>query len=135
MRKHFILIALMAAFAFLAGSGAWAAEKKPKKAAPAQSSPVARVSGVDDSNILDYYKTGEDQVKKGRLDEAYRSFQGVYGYTRDALVLMQQVKGPYEKALNDPAVNQDQREDLYLKLQRMGALTTRYTGLKGESAY
>lgn len=59
----------------------------------------------------------------------------MYGYTTDALLLIQQVKGLYEKALNDPALNQDQKEDLYLKLQRMAGLTNRYTGLKGESAY
>jgi tetratricopeptide (TPR) repeat protein len=116
-------------------SFAWAAEKKPKKAVPAQPAPTSRPSGVNDSNVQDYYRSGEEQLKKGRLDEAQRAFQGVHSYTREALLLLQYVKGPYEKALKDGGINQNQKEELYLKLQRMAGLSTRYTALKGESAY
>ncbi len=126
------LIVLTAAL--LLPTPSWSAEKKPKKTAAPQAASSSR-PGVNDSNVIEHYRTGEDQLKKGRLDEAYRNFQGVYAYTRDALLVIQQVKVPYEKALNDPEISQDQKEDLYLKLQRMAGLANRYTGLKGESAY
>jgi len=109
-----------------------AAEKKVTKPAPA---PPSSSSPVTDINLLDYFKAGEEQLKKGRVDEALRAFQGVYGYTRDNLLLLKCVTGAYEKALNEGHLNQSQKEEMYLKLQRIGGLTTRYSGLKGESAY
>ncbi len=74
-------------------------------------------------------------MKKGRTDEALRIFQAVYRYTDDNLKFIACVGEAYEKARNDPNLAQDQKETLYLKLQRIAGLTTRYTRVKGESAY
>lgn len=90
---------------------------------------------VNDANALAVLKTGEDLSAKGKHDEALRTFQAVYDYARDNLALLKCVKGAYDKALTGTGLDQNQKEDLYLKLQRIGGLTTRYSGLKGDSAY
>jgi tetratricopeptide (TPR) repeat protein len=128
------LIILLAALLALP-SFSQAAEKKSQKKAPPAVTAAQRASGVNDVTLQDHFKAGEEHLKKGRLDDALRSFQGVYAYTRDALLLVQCVRGPYEKALNDPALNQNQKEDLYVKVQRVNSLATRYAGLKTDSAY
>ncbi len=110
-----------------------AAEKKSKKAA--QPAPAAAVSGVTDVNLLDYWKSGEEQLKKGRTDDAVRSFLAVHSFCRDNLLLIKCVREAYEKALGDANLKQSQREDLYLKQQRISSLTARYQRFKGESAY
>lgn len=94
-----------------------------------------KARGIDDTNLQDFFKAGEEQLKKGKPDDALRLFQAVHGYTRDALLLMQCVKGPYEKALNESAVTQNEREDIYLKLQRISNLAALYSVLKTDSAY
>ncbi len=112
-----------------------AAEKKAKRQAEVRSSAPANPATVNDSNVVDYFKSGEDLLKKGRNDEALRAFQGVYDYTKDNLTLLKCVKTAYDKAYNGQGLDQNQREDLYVKLQRIGALTAQYSGLKTESAF
>jgi tetratricopeptide (TPR) repeat protein len=109
-----------------------AAEKKSKKAA--QPAPAA-VSAVTDINLLDHWKSGEEQLKKGRTDDALKSFLAVHSFCRDNLLLIKCVREAYEKALGDGNLKQSQREDLYLKQQRISSLTARYQRFKGESAY
>jgi tetratricopeptide (TPR) repeat protein len=113
----------------------FAAEKKARKPGSSSSPSAQAVAGVNDINLLDYFQAGEEQLKKGRTDDALRAFLGVYAYTRDNLVFMKCVGDAYEKALNDPNLKQSQKEDLYLKLQRINGLSNRYFVLKGESAY
>jgi hypothetical protein len=94
------------------------------------------LSSVNDVNVDDLFKSGEESLKKGRQDDALRTFQGVYVYAKDVLALMKCVKGGYDKALaQSEGVDQNTREELYLKLQKISSLTGRYTELKNESAY
>ena len=103
--------------------------------------PVAKQSSlsvpavINDANVEDQFKAAEDQSKRGKTDDALRLFQGIYDYTRDALALMRCVKGAYDKAVSGQNLEQNQKEDLYLKLQRMTALAAQYGRLKEESAY
>jgi tetratricopeptide (TPR) repeat protein len=90
---------------------------------------------VNDVNVGDLFKAGEEHLKKGKRDDALKTFLGIYEYARDTLVLLKCVKGGYEKALPTLATDQNEKEELYLKLQRITSLTTRYIELKGESAY
>jgi tetratricopeptide (TPR) repeat protein len=111
------------------------AERKTRRQAakPVSSAPAA--AGVNDLNLQDYVKAGEDQLKKGRTDDALRTFDAIYRYTDDNLKFIACVGEAYEKARTDPDMAQNQKETLYLKLQRIARLTIRYTRLKGESAY
>ena len=52
-------------------------------------------------------------MKKGRADEALRSFHAVYRYTDDNLKFIAYVGEAYEKARNDPNLAQNQKEALY----------------------
>jgi tetratricopeptide (TPR) repeat protein len=106
---------------------------KQQAAKPVSSAPDA--TGVNDLNLQDYLKAGQDQLKNGRIDEALRNFRAIYRYTDDNLKFMACVGESYEKARNDPSLTQDQKESLYLRLQRLAGLSTFYTKLKGESAY
>jgi tetratricopeptide (TPR) repeat protein len=90
---------------------------------------------VNDVNVNEHFKSGEDLLKRGKQDEALRVFQGIYDYARDTLLLLKVVKAGYDKALSDAGIDQNRKEELYLKLQRITSLTVRYTGLKSESAY
>ena len=107
--------------------------KRPPAASPATTS-VQSAPAVSDANVEDQFKAAEDLAKKGKADEALRLFQGIYDYTRDALALMKSVKAAYDKEVSGQGLDQNQKEDLYVKLQRMGALFSQYTGLKTESA-
>jgi tetratricopeptide (TPR) repeat protein len=90
---------------------------------------------VTDVNLLDYWKSGEEQLKKGRTAAALRSFLAVYSFCRENLLLIRCAREAYENALGNADLKQSQREDLYLKQQRMSPLTARYRRFKGESAY
>ena len=127
------LIVLMAALIW--PYSAQGADRKAKRQTAKPVSSAPDTVGVNDLNLQDYVKAGEDQLKKGRTDEALRSFHAIYRYTDDNLKFMACVGEAYEKARNNPNLAQNQKETLYLRLQRLAGLTTRYTKLKGESAY
>jgi hypothetical protein len=114
---------------------AGAAEKRQKRPPVVKQAPAPSPVVINDINLEDYYRTAEEQLKKGKPDEADRIFQSIYDYTRDGLALMKCVKAAYEKALSGQGIEQSQREDLYLKLQRINTLATLYTRIKGDSAY
>ena len=111
------------------------AEKKVKRRPFTPPSAPTEVTGVNDVNLQEYFKAGQDELKNGRADEALKVFQAVHAYTADNLQFMKYTKEAYEKALSDPNLAQSQREDLFLKLQRIGILSSRYGRVKGESAY
>ena len=128
-----VLIFLLSVF--LVPGYAGAAEKKQKHPPVVKQAPAPSPVVINDINVEDYYRTAEEELKKGKADEADRIFQSIYDYTRDGLALMKCVKAAYEKALSGQGVEQGQREDLYLKLQRINTLATLYTRIKGDSAY
>ncbi|MGD0229943.1 MAG: hypothetical protein ABSC19_06225 [Syntrophorhabdales bacterium] len=112
-----------------------ATQRRAKRQGAGASSSPAASAGVNDVNLNDYFKAGEEDLKKGRADQAVRIFQAIHSYTGESLELLTCVGEAYEKALKEANLDQNQREDLYLKTQRMTALTTRYTKLKADSAY
>jgi tetratricopeptide (TPR) repeat protein len=115
---------------------ATAAEKKMKRqtAKPVASESVAAAM-VNDANLHDSLRTAEDQIKKGRTDDALRILLAVYAYASDNLKFLACAGEAYEKARGDPDLAQEQKETLYLKQQRIGSLVARYSKVRGESAY
>ena len=94
------------------------------------------VAAVNDANVQESLRSAQDQLNKGKIDEALRMLQAVHSYAVDNLQLMACVGEAYEKARNnDQALSQDQKETLYLRQQRMGGLVAAYTKVRGESAY
>ena len=121
--------------AFMGPRYAAAAERKQKRPPAAKPTPAPAPVAINDVNLEDRFRAAEDLFKKGKADEALGIFQSIYDYTGGALALMKCVKPAYEKALAGQNLEQSQREDLYLKLQRIGALSTLYSRIRGESAY
>ena len=115
---------------------AMAAEKRAKRQAakPAHSESVAAVM-VNDANLHDSLRSAEDQMKKGRTDDALNILLAVHAYATESLKFLVCANEAYEKARSDPALAQDQKETLYLKQQRIGSLVTRYSKVRGEAAY
>ena len=113
-----------------------AAEKKAKKRPLNYSSALAETTtAVTDVTLGDVFKTGQEDFKKGRIDEALRAFQAVRTYTEENLQFMKCAGDAYDKALGDQNLSQSQREDLFLKKQRITTLSSRYGRIRGESAY
>ncbi len=138
MRRKGSLSALVFIFllSVLMGPGyAGAVDKRQKRPPVVKPAPAPSPVVINDINVQDYFRTAEDQLKKGKVDEADKVFQAIYDYTRDGLTLMKCVKAAYEKALAGQGVEQSQREDLYLKLQRINTLSALYAKIKGDSAY
>jgi len=115
---------------------AMAAEKRAKRQAakPARSESVAAAM-VNDANLYDSLRAAEDQMKKGRTDRALSILLAVHAYAADSLKFLACAGEAYEKARSDPGLAQDQKETLYLKQQRIGALVARYGKVRGEAAY
>jgi hypothetical protein len=112
-----------------------ATEKKITRQPEVRQATAAVPVAVNDVNVDDFFKAGEEYLKKGKRDDALKTFLGIYEYSKDVLLLLKCVKGGYDKALPTLGTDQNEKEELYLKLQRITSLTTRYTMLKGESAY
>lgn len=110
--------------------------KTTERPAPPAAAAAPALPAVNDVNVGDHYKLGDELLKKGKHDDALKTFQGIYNYARDVLSLMKCVKSGYDNALaQSSGIDQNTKEELYLKLQKISSLTGRYAGLKSESAY
>ena len=107
------------------------AERKPKpqpqpqpkpQAAPAQKDIV-----VNDANLQAYQKKVEDLVKKSDFDNSLKIMLKINDYTREVLSAVKAIKTQYERAVNDPSVPQNDKEDLFIKLKELNQLIPRYT--------
>ncbi len=112
------------------------AKKPPPKQPPAPKVVQPRESAINDTTIQAVFKNGEELFKQGKTDEALRIFLGIYRYSKDMLAFLEIIRPNYEKLLEENAsVNQEQREDLYIKQKHVRDLTSKYSSLKIESAY
>jgi len=91
--------------------------------------------GINDTTVDSLLKKSEEQLKKGDLDGSLRNFLKIYDYTKDVLHTVKFIKKEYEKLINDPAISQKEKEDLFIKLKRIDQLIPRYTTIKDRAAY
>jgi tetratricopeptide (TPR) repeat protein len=142
-RRGIFLVPFLAVFFFLLTipSQLPAAQSKAKKQPAERQARSSKASApalpsVNDVNVGDHFRSGEELVKKGKHDDALKVFRAVYDYAEDVLALMTCVKSGYDSALAQSSeIDQNTKEDLFLKLRKISSLAERYTGLKGESAY
>lgn len=106
-----------------------AAEKKTRKP------PVQKDIIITDSNLQQSFKKAEELLKKGDAEGSLRVFTKIYDYTNEVLIAVKFIQSQYDKVVNDPAANQNEKEDLLIKLKRIKQLTPKYTGMKITSAY
>jgi hypothetical protein len=135
--RHAALLSFLVLFlslAFLIPESSFGAEKKVKKQ-PEQKEVVQKDSVMTDANVQASFKKGEELLKTGDADGSQKIFVKVYDYTKEALTTMTFIQGQYDKLVNDPSTNQSEREDIYIKLQRVKQVTAKYSIIKSASAY
>ena len=111
----------------------WAApekQKPSKRSAPAAGASV-KTSAINDSNIQETLKRADEMVKKGEVESPLKILLGVYEYSKELLSTVKFFQGHYDKVVNDPATPQAEKEEVYLKLKRMGQLIPKYNAIKG----
>jgi hypothetical protein len=111
------------------------AEKKTRKQSSPGASVLSGVSSINGINLQERLELARERLKKEQPQEALPIFQDIYNFTRDTLTFTKCVKAGYEKALNDPGLKQNLKEDVYIKLQRLNSIQTRYSAIKNEAAY
>ena len=110
----------------------YGAEKKSKKQPlPA----VQKETMITGSNIQASFGKAEEYLKKGDNESSLRTFIKIYDYTKEVLTTIGIVKKHYEVLLNDSAIGQNEKEDIFIKLNRIKQLTPKYTNIKITSAY
>jgi tetratricopeptide (TPR) repeat protein len=105
------------------------AEKKVKK------QPVQKEFAINGSNLQASLGKAEEHLKKGDDENSLRIFIKIYDYTKEVLTTIGVVKKQYEVLLTDSAISQNEKEDIFIKLNRIKQLTPKYMGIKTASAY
>lgn len=107
------------------------AEKKPKVQPQPQSkpqaAPVQKDIVVNDANLQAYQKRVEDLVSKGDPANALKIMLKINDYAKEVLSTVRVIKTQYEKAVDDSAVPQKDKENLFIKLKGLDQLIPRYT--------
>jgi hypothetical protein len=112
-----------------------AAKLPPQKVSPSPKVMPARETTLNDATVQQFFKQGEELVKKEKLEEAIRIFLNIYRFSKDILTFLPIVQPQYEKLLKEGSLSQEEKEDLYIKQKRIQDLTNKYTSLEIESAY
>lgn len=143
MRKGVVIvIAIMFLYTLIFWSPAlWAASEKPsRKPAQAPSKGTApgasiKSSAINDSNINAALKGADEMIRKGEVDGPLKILVNVYEYSKDVLFTVKFFQGHYEKVVNDPATPQGEKEEIYIKLKRMGQLLPKYNTIREVTTY
>jgi tetratricopeptide (TPR) repeat protein len=136
-KRSFMPLFLMTAllFSMMAPSLSSGAEKKSKPQPKPQAAPVQKDIVVNDANLQTYQKRVEDLVKKGDFDNSLKIMLKIHDYTKEVLSTVRTIKTQYEKAVNDPSVSQNDKEDLFIKLKGLNQLIPRYMTLYDASTF
>jgi hypothetical protein len=139
-RKRFMvlpfLITLSIVFALTLNPAVCQGQTRKAPKPPPQKTAQPRETTINDVNVQSVFKTGEALFKKEQTDESLRVFLGIYRYSRDMLTFLEIVRPNYEKLLSEnPSLTQEQKEELYIKQNRVRDLTSKYASLRIESAY
>jgi tetratricopeptide (TPR) repeat protein len=139
---------ILAVIAFLtlifANQSLWAApekEKAPKKPSASQTTggsttaTSVKSSAINDSNINAALKRADEMMKKGEVDGPLKILVGVYEYSKDVLFTVKFFQGHYEKVVSDSTTPQGEKEEIYIKLKRMGQLIPKYNSIKEVTTY
>ena len=117
-------------------------EKPAKKPATTQApAPGAALgtsikgSAINDSNVNAALKRADEMMKKGEVDGPLKILVSVYEYSKDVLLTVKFFQSHYEKAINDPNTPQGEKEEIYIKLKRMGQLIPKYNSIKEATTY
>ena len=113
------------------------ASRKPAAAPSAGKAPGTTVKGsaINDSNINAALKRADEIIGKGEVDGPLKILVGVYEYSKDVLFTVKFFQRHYEKIVNDPSTPQGEKEEIYIKLKRMGQLIPKYNSIREVTTY
>jgi len=106
-----------------------AAEKKSSRSAP------VKETAVNDSNIQGLAKKIDEQLKKNDFVSTLGPSLKINDFAKDVLASVKTVRTYYEKAMNDAATPQNDKETILLKLQRLEQVEGRYNGIYETSTF
>lgn len=111
--------------------------RKPASAPSAGKAPGTTVksSAINDSNINTALKRADEMMGKGEVDGPLKILVSVYEYSKDVLFTVKFFQGHYEKIVNDPSTSQGEKEEIYIKLKRMGRLIPKYNSIREVTTY
>lgn len=113
------------------------ASRKPAAASSAGKAPgtIVKSSAINDSNINAALKRADEMMGKGEVDGPLKILVSVYEYSKDVLFTIKFFQGHYEKIVSDPSTPQGEKEEIYIKLKRMGQLIPKYSSIKEVTTY
>lgn len=93
------------------------------------------MQGLPQPDMQLQFREAEEKLRKGAISEALRIFQDVYDRAKAGVAAMDCVKSAYIKLGADVSLEQDAKEDLFIRLQRIASLKPQYVQYRNESAY
>jgi tetratricopeptide (TPR) repeat protein len=106
-----------------------AAEKKPPRSVP------IKETAINDSNVQGLAKRIDEQLKKNDLVSTLSPSLKINDFAKDVLSSVKTVRTYYEKAINDAATPQNEKENILLKLRRLEEVEKRYNSLYEASTF
>jgi tetratricopeptide (TPR) repeat protein len=106
-----------------------AAEKKSPRPAP------VKETAINDSNIQGLAKKVDEALKKNDLVSTLGPSLKINDFAKDVLSSVKTVRAYYEKAVNDAATPQNEKENILLKLQRLEEVEKRYNSIYQTSTF
>ncbi|MBA4389608.1 MAG: hypothetical protein C0399_01555 [Syntrophus sp. (in: bacteria)] len=124
----FILFLIIPSFSY-------GAEKKTKIQPKPRTIATVKDIVINDGNLQTYQKRVEELVKKGDLENSLNILLKIHDYANEVLPTIKTIKTQYEKAVNDPSIAQNDKEDLLIKLKGLNQLIPRYATIYETSTF
>lgn len=106
-----------------------AAEKKPPRSVP------IKETAINDSNVQGLVKKIDEQLKKNDFVNTLGPSLKINDFAKDVLSSVKTVRAYYEKAINDVATPQNEKETIVLKLQSLEQAEGRYNSIYEASTF
>lgn len=103
------------------------AEKKTKIQPKPQAMAVVKDIVINDGNLQTYQKRVEELVKKGDFENSLKIILKIHDYANEVLSTVKTIKAHYDKAVGDPTIALNDKENLLIKLKGLNQLIPRYT--------
>ncbi|MCX8023001.1 MAG: hypothetical protein N2745_09545 [Syntrophorhabdaceae bacterium] len=109
------------------------AEKKARKPAPKEV--VKKDIVISDANIQSSLKRAEELLKKGDIEGSLPIYTKIYEFTKEAITTVSHIQKQYERFINEPETSQADKEEFFIKLNRIKQLIPRYKAIKDTCGY
>jgi hypothetical protein len=94
-----------------------------------------KTEAINDANVTGSLKRAEELVKAGEIEKPLATLLAIHDFAEDVVQILTAFRANYEKALNDAAVKQEDKEEIYIKIQRIERLAEKYGPIREASTY